>query len=361
MRIAIVSDAWRPQVNGVVTTLGKTAEAAERLGHTVDVVSADGSPSIACPSYPEIRLALRPAGVVRERLEQFAPEMIHIATEGPLGLAARAYCLKRNHPFTTSYHTQFPDYAKARWGIPASLGYSYLRWFHRPAVRTLIGTETVRVNLHSRGFGHLVPWSRGVDTALFRPNPQARAAAMARWPRPIMLYSGRVAVEKNLEAFLKLQLSGTKVIVGDGPARAQLQQLYPDAVFLGYRFGEELAAHMASADVFVFPSRTDTFGIVMLEAMACGVPVAAFPVQGPLDVVKNGATGVVDANLETAIRGALQLEARDCRAFAQMQNWERCTRQFIGHLAVASERPALQRGRGQEQGGAAALAPLKKG
>src|SRR5580658_7457525 len=179
MRIAIVSDAWRPQINGVVTTLGKTAEAAERLGHTVEVVSADGSPSMACPSYPEIRLALRPARVVRDRLRQFAPEMIHIATEGPLGLAARAYCLKRRRPFTTSYHTQFPDYAKARWGIPASLGYSYLRWFHRPAVRTLVGTETVRSNLHARGFSHLVPWSRGVDTVLFRPDPASRAEAAA--------------------------------------------------------------------------------------------------------------------------------------------------------------------------------------
>jgi glycosyltransferase involved in cell wall biosynthesis len=361
MRIAIVSDAWRPQINGVVTTLGKTAEAAERLGHTVEVVSADGSPSMACPSYPEIRLALRPARVVRDRLGQFAPEMIHIATEGPLGLAARAYCLKHRRPFTTSYHTQFPDYAKARWGIPASLGYSYLRWFHRPAVRTLVGTETVRASLHSRGFNHLVPWSRGVDTALFRPNTQARAAAIARWPRPIMLYSGRIAVEKNLEAFLKLQLPGTKLIVGDGPARAELQRRYPDAVFLGYRFGEELAAHMASADVFVFPSRTDTFGIVMLEAMACGVPVAAFPVQGPLDVVKSGITGVLNADLDSAIRGALQLDSAHCRKFAQLQSWERCTRQFIGHLAAALERPALQRGRSSQEQSRAALAPLKKG
>jgi glycosyltransferase involved in cell wall biosynthesis len=360
MRIAIVSDAWRPQINGVVTTLGKTAEAAERLGHTVEVVSAQGSPSIACPSYPEIRLALRPASVVRERLQHFAPQMIHIATEGPLGLAARAYCLKRKHPFTTSYHTQFPDYAEARWRIPASFGYAYLRWFHRPAVRTLVGTQSVRSNLHSRGFTHLVPWSRGVDTALFRPDPQARAAATARWPQPIMLYSGRIAVEKNLEAFLALQLPGSKLIVGDGPARAQLQRQYPDAVFLGYRFGQELASYMACADVFVFPSRTDTFGIVMLEAMACGVPVAAFPVQGPLDVVKDGLTGVLSSDLETAIRGALALDPKQCRAFAQMHSWERCTRQFIGHLAVAVERPALQRARAQERS-AAALAPLKKG
>jgi glycosyltransferase involved in cell wall biosynthesis len=334
MRIAIVSDAWRPQINGVVTTLGKTAEAAERLGHTVEVVSVEGSTSIACPSYPEIRLALRPGTIVSTRLRQFAPQMIHIATEGPLGLAARAFCLRRTHPFTTSYHTQFPDYAKARWGIPANLGYNYLRWFHRPAVRTLVGTQTVRTNLQARGFSHLVPWSRGVDTDLFRPNEQARTHAAAQWLHPIMLYSGRVAVEKNLEAFLQLELPGTKVIVGDGPARAQLQQKYPQAVFTGYRFGEDLAWHMACADVFVFPSRTDTFGIVMLEAMACGVPVAAFPVQGPLDVVRHGVTGILDVNLEVAIRGALALEPTQCRRFAQLQSWERCTRQFIGHLTA---------------------------
>jgi glycosyltransferase involved in cell wall biosynthesis len=359
MRIAIVSDAWRPQINGVVTTLGKTAEAAERLGHTVEVISADGSASIPCPSYPEIRLAIRPGGIVRERLARFAPEMIHVATEGPLGLAARNHCVRRKLTFTTSYHTQFPDYAKARWGVPAAWGYAYLRWFHQPAVRTLVGTETVRTNLHTWGFNHLVPWSRGVDTTLFRPDPEARAVAGTRWPRPIMLYSGRVAVEKNLEAFLDLQLPGTKLIVGDGPARTMLQSRYPDAVFLGYRFGAELAWHMAAADVFVFPSRTDTFGIVMLEAMACGVPVAAFPVQGPLDVVRNGVTGMLDEDLASAVQGALRLDAGQCRAFAQLQSWERCTRQFIGHLAPAAERAGLQRSRAQDQ--SAALAQLKKG
>jgi glycosyltransferase involved in cell wall biosynthesis len=360
MRIAIVSDAWRPQINGVVTTLSKTVEAAQALGYSVEVISASGMASIPCPSYPEIRLAVLPGRAIRERLTQFAPEAIHIATEGPMGLAGRGYCLSRRIPFTTSYHTQFPDYAQQRWGIPASIGYRYLRWFHRPAVRTLVGTETVRANLHARGFGHLVLWSRGVDTMLFRPEAEARRVAAAQWPRPIMLYAGRVAMEKNLEAFLGLDLPGTKLVVGDGPALAELRARYPEARFLGYRFGSELAWQMASADVFVFPSRTDTFGIVMLEAMACGLPVAAFPVQGPLDVVRQGITGVLDEDLAGAIRGALALDPAPCRAFAQMHTWERCTREFIGELAVAVERPSLQRSRASEKAGAT-VAKLKQG
>jgi glycosyltransferase involved in cell wall biosynthesis len=340
MRIAIVSDAWRPQINGVVTTLGKTVEAATALGHEVELISAEGMRSFPCPSYPEIRLAVRPGRRVRERLQQFTPDALHIATEGPLGLAARSYAIRRAIPFTTSYHTQFPDYVAQRWGIPASIGYAYLRHFHRPAVHTMVGTETVRGNLQARGFGHLVLWSRGVDTALFRPDPDARREAQAHWPRPIMLYAGRVAVEKNLEAFLRPELPGTKLIVGGGPALEGLRARHPRAVFLGYRFGLELARAIAGADVFVFPSRTDTFGIVMLEAMACGLPVAAFPVQGPLDVVRNGVTGVLDEDLPRAIRGALQLDPQQCLAFAQLHTWERCTRQFLGHLAIATEHAA---------------------
>jgi glycosyltransferase involved in cell wall biosynthesis len=359
MRIAIVSDAWRPQINGVVTTLEKTIEAAQCLGHEVLLVSAEGLRSIPCPSYPEIRLALRPGRAVRAQLRGFAPQAIHIATEGPLGLAARAYCLRNRLPFTTSYHTQFPDYARQRWGIPAALGYAYLRWFHRPAVHTLVGTETVRTNLHARGFTHLVPWSRGVDTGLFRPDASARQAAIARWPRPIMLYAGRVAVEKNLEAFLALRLPGTKVVVGDGPALHDLKRRYPDAQFLGYRFGTELAEQLAGADVFVFPSRTDTFGIVMLEAMACGVPVAAFPVQGPLDVVRIGHNGVLHEQLDVAIRGALELDTPACRAFAQLHTWERCTRQFVGHLAALSDRQTHARSRNADRGAAAMIQKAK--
>ncbi|HEY6451531.1 MAG TPA: glycosyltransferase family 1 protein [Steroidobacteraceae bacterium] len=333
MRIAIVSDAWRPQINGVVTTLENTVQTAQELGHRVELISSAGLRSIACPSYPEIRLALRPARAVRRRLQQFAPEAIHIATEGPLGLAARSYCLGRRLAFTSSFHSQFPDYVQQRWGIPTSVGYAYLRWFHAPAARTLVGTSTVRADLQARGFTHLAPWSRGVDTALFRPDAQARRAAGARWPRPIMLYAGRVAVEKNLEAFLRLALPGTKLIVGDGPALGELRRRYPEATFLGYQFGSALARQLAGADVFVFPSRTDTFGIVMLEALASGLPVAAFPVQGPRDVVQPGRTGVLHEDLAAAIRGAIELDPAPCRAFAQTHTWERCTRAFIGHLA----------------------------
>lgn len=339
MKIAIASDAWCPQVNGVVTTLTNTIEAAQRLGHQVELVSAAALRSVACPTYPEIRLAILPSAHVRERLQRFEPDAIHIATEGPVGLAARAYCRTRQLPFTTSYHTQFPDYVQERWGIPASIGYAYLRAFHRSAVRTFVSTETVRLNLQARGFVHLAPWSRGVDTAVFRPDPDARRST-AQWPRPIMLYAGRVAVEKNLDAFLRLDLPGTKLIVGNGPALPALRRRYPSVQFLGYRFGAELSQQMAAADVFVFPSLTDTFGIVMLEAMACGVPVAAFPVQGPLDVVRNGITGVLDADLAEAIRAALRIDPMPCRAFAQQHSWERCTRQFIGNLAVAGRRMA---------------------
>jgi len=353
MRIAIVSDAWRPQINGVVTTLENTVAAARRLGHQIELISAEGLRSIGCPSYPEIRLAVWPGRELARRLQRFAPEAIHIATEGPLGLAARSYCLRRRLPFTTSYHTQFPEYAHQRWRFPITLGYAFLKWFHGPAVRTLVGTETVRTNLQQHGFGHLVLWSRGVDTAQFRPYPDARRAGEAHGPRPIMLYAGRVAVEKNLEAFLSLDLPGTKVVVGDGPALPELRRRYPDAVFLGYRFGEQLARQMASADVFVFPSRTDTFGIVMLEAMACGLPVAAYPVQGPLDVVRAGVTGILHEELAVAVREALRLDSQACRSFAQLYSWERCTRQFLGHLAVLGERVAASRSGGAKRRDAA--------
>ena len=278
---------------------------------------------------------------VRRELDEFDPDCVHIATEGPLGLAARRYCLSRGLPFTTAYHTQFPEYFRARWPIPLSWIVALLRWFHRPAVRTMVPTERIRDKLAARGFEHLVIWSRGVDTRLFTPEEPFDYGL----PRPIWICMGRVAVEKNIEAFLNLDLEGSKVIIGDGPDRLRLAARYTDCHFLGYRFGRELAQHLAGGDVFVFPSRTDTFGIVMLEALACGLPVAALPVEGPVDVITDPAVGVLDTDLEAACRQALQLDRADCRAFVERRSWRESTAQFETYLAprtraTASAQPA---------------------
>jgi glycosyltransferase involved in cell wall biosynthesis len=262
-------------------------------------------------------------------LEEFAPDAIHIATEGTLGAAARKWCLRRSFPFTTSYHTQFPEYVRARVPIPLSLSYAHLRRFHSAAARTMVATPGMQRLLESRGFENIVRWTRGVDVSLFRP----RDKRFLELPRPIAMYVGRVAVEKNIEAFLQLDLPGTKVIVGDGPARVELEARYPLAKFVGFKFGEDLASHVAAADVFVFPSRTDTFGLVLLEAMACGVPVAAYPVTGPIDVVTQGVTGVLNEDLRAAVLAALHLDPNQCRAFALANTWDTATRQFLSHLA----------------------------
>jgi glycosyltransferase involved in cell wall biosynthesis len=328
MRITLVTDAWSPQTNGVVTTLTRTLEWVERLGHATDRVTPQGFRTVPCPTYPEIRLSLFPRRRVVKALETFAPDAVHIATEGPLGTAARAWCLANRMPFTTSYHTQFPQYVRARFPIPESWSYAFLRRFHGRAARVMVATEHLRRDLAAHGFGNLATWTRGVDTELFRP--RARDFLDAR--RPIQMYVGRVAVEKNLEAFLALRTPGTKYIVGGGPALEQLRARYPEVVFTGYKYGEELAAHIAAADVFVFPSRTDTFGLVLLEAMACGTPIAAYPVIGPIDVVRRGLTGVLDEDLGVAIAGALELNREDCRLYARRFTWERATQQFIGNL-----------------------------
>lgn len=328
MDIAIVTDAWRPQVNGVVTTLSRTAETLAHFGHRVKVIAPDGFRTIPCPTYPEIRLAWCPAAAVAHQLDTFGPERIHIATEGPLGLAARRYCRRRGLKFTTSYHTQFPQYLRARAPIPLAVSYAFLRWFHSAAERTMVATASQRRDLHMHGFRQLVPWGRSVDTRLFRPGERA----LLTDPRPIWIYAGRVAVEKSIEEFLALDLPGTKYVVGDGPARPDLQRRFPGARFTGYRFGEELAALLGAADVFVFPSRTDTFGIVMLEAMACGLPVAAYPVTGPLDIVEQGVTGVLLHNLRSAALEALHLDRQRCREAALQHSWERATQQFLGNL-----------------------------
>lgn len=333
MKIAIVTDAWRPQTNGVVKTLSTTAEGLRALGHDVRVIEPNQFKTFPCPTYPEIRLAWLPYGRVSQLLEDFGPDAIHIATEGTLGAAARKWCLRRRFPFTTSYHTQFPEYVRARVPIPLALSYAHLRRFHSAAARTMVATPAMQRLLESRGFKNIVRWTRGVDVSLFKP----RDKSFLSFPRPIFTYVGRVAVEKNIEAFLKLDLPGTKLVVGDGPARAELESKYPNAKFVGFKYGEELASHVAASEVFVFPSRTDTFGLVLLEAMACGVPVAAYPVTGPIDVVTQGVTGDLNEDLRTAALAALKLDPNQSRAYALANTWETATRQFLSHLAPRPE------------------------
>ena len=332
MRIALATDAWTPQTNGVVTTLKATAATLTLLGHDVRIISPQGLATIACPSYPEIRLALSPGPYVARGLKAFRPHAIHIATEGPLGLAVRRYCRARRVPFTTSYHTRYPEYLRARWPIPLALSYAWLRRFHGAAARTFVSSGTLAALLTSHGFRHLHRWRRGVDLSTF--HPRTPHAELAQLPRPIMACVGRLAIEKNLDAFLALDLPGTKLVIGDGPERSVLARRYPQARFAGYRFGGELAALLAGADVLVFPSLTDTFGLVMIEALACGVPVAAFPVPGPLDVIESGVTGVLHTQLERAIRGALQLDRRACVAAASQFTWQAATEQFLAGLAM---------------------------
>ncbi|MGC3981182.1 MAG: glycosyltransferase family 1 protein [Steroidobacteraceae bacterium] len=329
MRICIVTDAWHPQTNGVVRTLNTTRAMLAAQGHEVQVIEPGMFRNFACPTYPEIRLAWRPGRSLQQRLQAFRPDYVHIATEGPLGMAARSYCLQRSWPYTTSYHTQFPEYVRARAPIPLAWSYAWLRYFHGKAARTMVATPSMQRQLESRGFANIARWSRGVDVELFRPG----ARGLLDLPRPISMYVGRVSVEKNIEDFLKLDLPGTQVVVGDGPAREELQQRYPHAVFVGFKYGEELAAHVAAADVFVFPSRTDTFGLVLLEAMASGVPVAAYPVTGPIDVVKTNVTGVLSEDLRDATLRALQLNRQDCREHALQYTWTNATAQFFGNLA----------------------------
>jgi glycosyltransferase involved in cell wall biosynthesis len=330
MRIAIASDAWTPQVNGVVTTLTQTRDHLEKDGHEVLMITPEGRRTFPCPTYPEIRLTLLQGRAITRELDDFAPDSVHIATEGTIGLTVRRYCIKRGIPFTTAYHTQFPEYVRARFPIPVRWTVALLRWFHRPAVRTMVPTESMRKTLLARGFENVVIWSRGVLTDVFKPEEPVSYD----FKGPIWVYFGRVSVEKNLEAFLDLSLPGTKIIIGDGPDRRRLSTAYPDCHFLGYKFGRDLARHIAGADVFVFPSKTDTFGIVMLEAMACGVPVAAYPVTGPIDVVEPGVTGCLSHDLTVACSSALELNRWDCRQFAEHYSWQRSTRQFIGHLAT---------------------------
>lgn len=339
MKLALVTDAWSPQINGVVTTLKTTCEQLRAMGHEVETITPDQFRNWPCPSYPEIRLALGCGAKLAARLDRFRPTAIHIATEGPLGLAARAYCRRRSFPYTTSFHTRFAEYVQLRTGHLLDWGYAYLRWFHSRSERLMAATPSLVAELKARGFKNPVQWSRGVDTRLFRP----RDKSFLEGQRPLMMYTGRVAVEKNVEAFLALSLPGTKIVIGDGPQRPELEARYPDARFLGYKTGEELACHMAAADVFVFPSHTDTFGLVMLEALASGVPVAAFPVQGPLDVILSDRVGCLDHDLGRAVQAALRLDPADCREYALRYSWQDCARLFESYLAPIPATSSLPR------------------
>lgn len=325
MRIAIATDAWAPQVNGVVTTMRNTADCLSEQGHEVLMVTPEPFRTMPCPGYAEIRLSLKPRKKVARMLDGFAPDAVHVATEGPLGHAARRWCINNDFPFATSCHTQFPEYIRLRTPVPLRASYAYLRRFHRPAHVTLVRSKTQKERLKAHGFSHLKVWPGAVDTDVFRP----RGKEALTLPRPIGMYMGRVAVEKGLEAFLDLDLPGTKVVVGGGPDLEKLRASYPAAHFLGPKCGVELAKLLSAADVFVFPSRTDTLGLVMLEAMACGIPVAAFPVPGPVDVIQEGSTGAMDEDLDAAVYRALALDGEACIEFAQYHSWQRSMERFL--------------------------------
>jgi 1,2-diacylglycerol 3-alpha-glucosyltransferase/glucuronosyltransferase len=331
LRILLVTDAWAPQVNGVVVTLRNTIRWLERWAHEVRVISPEGFRTVPMPTYPEIPLAVLPGREVARRIREFDPHAVHIATEGPIGQAARSHCVRAGLAFTTAYHTCFPEYVKPRFGVPLAWTYAWLRRFHARSSAVLVATPAIRTLLEGRGFANVTDWSRGVDLDLFRPAPER----FTDLRRPVFLYVGRVAVEKNLPAFLGLDLPGTKVVVGDGPRRPMLEQRFPDVVFAGTKAGAELASYYQRADVFVFPSRTDTFGLVLIEAMACGTPVAAFPVRGPIDVVTDSGAGVLDNDLRAAALAALQLDRAGVRRHGARYSWEHCTRQFVASLVPA--------------------------
>ncbi len=323
----------------MVRTLQTLTAELERLGHGVIHITPDRFASIPCPTYPEIRLAVLPGRKVARMIEEAHPCAIHIATEGPLGLAARNYCARRGIPFTTAYHTRFPEYVKARFGLPRGVSYAFLRWFHRPSSSIMVATASIESELRSRGFANMTRWGRGVDLDLFHP----RDKSFLDGPRPVLLYVGRVAVEKNIEAFLQLELPGTKYVVGDGPLLSTLKAKYPDVRFAGVKAGEELAAHYAAADVMVFPSLTDTFGLVVLEALASGVPVAAFPVAGPQDILTGSGAGCLDADLAKAVKEALAISPGACLRHARRYSWAFSAEQFLCNLApfetLANPRP----------------------
>ncbi len=329
-KILIVSDAWYPQVNGVVRTVDMTIQHLQQRGHTVELIEPNGLFAVSVPFYPEVRLCLPDTGRLSRQILRFMPDHVHISTEGSLGIAVRQFCRNRHWRFSTSYHTKFPEYLKRLAFVPLGVTYKYLKWFHRSATPLMSATNSLDVMLKSRGFtAPIARWSRGVDSKMFRPRPKKASP----WPGPVLLYVGRVSNEKNVEAFLKLKTAGCKVIVGDGPIKAKLQAQYTDAHFLGYLKGEALAEAYAMADLFVFPSLTDTFGLVVVEALASGVPVAAYPATGPVDIITHDKLGACDEDLGRAIERALATGDRDaCIAEALKYSWENCTQQFIDNL-----------------------------
>jgi 1,2-diacylglycerol 3-alpha-glucosyltransferase/glucuronosyltransferase len=338
LRILIVTDAWTPQINGVVVTLTNTIAWLERWNHEVRVLSPEGFRTMPMPTYPEIPLALFPGREVARRIRDFGPDAIHIATEGPLGGGGRACCLTHGLMFTTAYHTCFPEYVKPRFGVPLGWTYAWLRYFHGASSAVLVATPAIRELLEARGFANVTDWSRGVDLDLFQPADKR----FTDFRRPVFLYVGRVAVEKNLPAFLGLDLPGTKLVVGDGPQRAELERRFPEAVFVGCKTGVELASYYQRADVFVFPSRTDTFGLVLLEAMASGVPVAAYPVTGPIDIVEPGVSGFLDEDLGKAARAALTLDRAKVREDSFRFTWARTAELFLSNIGNVSASAAAR-------------------
>lgn len=348
MRIAIATDAWYPQVNGVVRTLAATVTCLDRRGYEVELITPERFLTVPMPGYASIRLAVAPRFSVRRMLDAYQPDIVHISTEGPIGWSTRGWCQSRGVPFTTAFHTRFPDYAAVRTGIGADHFWPIMRRFHAQSRAVLSATRSLSAELESRGIPHTRPWSRGIDHWLFRMDGELHPA-MADLPRPILLNVGRVSAEKNLEAFLRLDCPGTKVIVGDGPAMHELRARYPDAVFLGAMAGEELASAFRSADCFVFPSRTDTFGLVVIEALASGLPVAAYPVPGPIDILGPEGCGIdgelpmpvggLDEDLAVAIAKAMKCRREDAAAHALGFSWERATDQFLDALGRACADP----------------------
>lgn len=331
MRILIATDAWHPQVNGVVRTLSALRSNLDALGVETILLSPEGFPSFAAPTYPDLRLAIPNPAEIARRIAAARPDAIHIATEGPIGMVVRHHCRRHGLPFTTSFMTKFPEYLSVRFGVPESAVYWTLRRFHAAGRMTMVSTRTLFTDLRRRGFHKIGMWTRGVDTETFRPVERP----ILDLPRPIFVNVGRVAIEKNLPAFLDLDLPGSKVVIGGGPQLAELRQRYRDVHFLGSMEGETLVSHLASADVFVFPSLTDTFGIVQLEALACGVPVAAFPVMGPIDVLSGSNVGILDEDLGVACRAALGISRQACRDFALTRSWNRSAQQFLRNVRHA--------------------------